>query len=720
MIDQSLIKSNFLGRDGFRWWIGQIPPIESQGKQANGGGWGNRCKVRILGYHPYNPAELSNDDLPWAQVLLPTTSGSGGANYAVNPKLTPGDMVFGFFLDGDNGQVPVIMGCFGRTDKVSKNEYVIPFMPFTGYTDKIPKPNGGVYPSEASEQNTSSQKSPRDVPQSVISKLNNTKENKDEIPYYTGVGKKIVFADTCNNTSVKGIISEVSNLLDKVQNVLNSAVNIATEINRSVEKIVSLANNIIGQMFNSLFNKLIPILQKGLSILFKAVYAKILAITRNPIIAHLAGVAAQQAMTGPVKALEEAISCAAGKVVSGLSGIVRDLLKSLIDNVQNFVTCAGNQFTGSFLNKIISDIVNALSGPLKGVTKILAGGLNVANFLRSGIDAIKSIGGLFDCNQGQGKCSGLVKEWTVGKGAKGSENEDDTFNKILDNMNVSAAIGDLGNDFEKQYGTWDIFSVGTTDPTSNSPLGGCYTGKPTSCGPPKVKIFGGGGSGALATAILGSFAVNNIASITSQRTASIIGVRVDAGGSGYRYPPFVEFVDNCNQGYGAIARSVINDQGEVIAIYIVSPGENYPVGDVNIESSASIAETDPQYSPYGVVSVVVETSGIDYSLGDYAIDNFGNTYNLTIENGNIISAELPRQPIGITTTGVGANPNAQQQTIKTSTITNEAPINTNVISDLPIIRIKSDTGIGAVLRPIVGKLSTTPQGELKTVIDCVK
>ena len=77
MIDESLLKSNFIGRDGFRWWIGQVAPGEAQGDQANGGGWGNRCKVRILGYHPYSEAELSNEDLPWAQVLLPTTSGSG-------------------------------------------------------------------------------------------------------------------------------------------------------------------------------------------------------------------------------------------------------------------------------------------------------------------------------------------------------------------------------------------------------------------------------------------------------------------------------------------------------------------------------------------------------------------------------------------------------------------------------------------------------------------
>ena len=70
MIEASLLKSNFLGRDGFRWWIGQVPPESAHGNQINKGGWGNRFKVRIMGYHPYDITELPDEDLPWAQVLI--------------------------------------------------------------------------------------------------------------------------------------------------------------------------------------------------------------------------------------------------------------------------------------------------------------------------------------------------------------------------------------------------------------------------------------------------------------------------------------------------------------------------------------------------------------------------------------------------------------------------------------------------------------------------
>ena len=161
MLEESFLKTNFMGRDGFRWWVGQIPP---EGKdydlQQNGGGWGNRIKVRILGYHPYSVVELPNKDLPWATILMGTSDGSGAQNRATSVSIAPGDTVFGFFLDGDNGQVPVIMGVFGRTSQVPTEEFISPFVPFTGNTEKVKNDGGIVANSQSNEQNSLSQVSP--------------------------------------------------------------------------------------------------------------------------------------------------------------------------------------------------------------------------------------------------------------------------------------------------------------------------------------------------------------------------------------------------------------------------------------------------------------------------------------------------------------------------------------------------------------------------------
>ncbi len=782
MIEESLLKSNFIGRDGFRWWIGQVAPVTVQDKQANKEGWGNRCKVRIMGYHPYNPKELPDNDLPWAQVLLPTTAGTGAANYATNTKLRPADVVFGFFMDGDNAQIPVILGCFGRTSDIptGSDNYKSPFVPFTGYTDRVPPPAGDkLPPDQTNEQTSTSQKSPRNVPGGIASKLNSASGLKNalkEVSYYSGVGQKVVFSNTCNSLLGQGISAQINNLINKVTCPLGKALYVATEINRTVEKVVTMANGFVGQMFNSLYSRMVPILQKGLDILYKKIFAKVYAITpgENSIkfaAGHAAGVVAQTVMVKPVSTLEKAISCVANKVVNGLFGLVENLITSALDNVKNFNSCAGSQFTGALLNGIVDDIVSGLNSAINGVAKILTAGFSVEGFLRNTVDSIRAIGGLFDCNQGKGKCSGIVNEWTTGCGQKKSD-DDSLYDRILDTMNIGKELGNfdqvrdaspeelladlkttnktlsedfgsnsttirlqdvidiepnqmlsIGNEvmrilsvdriskqitvkrdspgekydegsnvrisdyipdnelrksyppstFDQLVGSYDIFSSRTKNPKSTSPVGQCYTGDPITCNPPEVSIFGGGGSGATGRALLGNTKENG--------TASIIGVELTNPGEGYRYPAFIEFFDNCNQGYGAVARTTVKD-GKLSSIYMVSVGENYPL---------------TQVGNYAVDFVVIDDPGDDYSQDTVITDNFNNTYQVSVQAG---------------------------------IITKVIPINSKVINDLPQFKITSTTGSGAILRPILKEISgdgTTgldevgigQQREVKKVIDCI-
>lgn len=722
MIDESILKSNFIGRDGFRWWIGQIPPIEAQKSQANGGGWGNRTKVRILGYHPYNTAELPNDELPWAQVLMPPTSGSGAANYAVNPKLRPGDTVLGFFLDGDNAQIPVIIGLFGRTDQVPSTNFKSPFVPFTGYTERIPAPNGTLYKSEASEEKSNSQKSPRDVTPEIISKLNQKSEAKDEVFYFSGVGKKIVVGNSSNDTVAKGIGAEVNNLLQKVNDVTNKIQNVKTEISRSVDKIVGIANGFVGQATNSLYLKLIPLLQAGLEALYRAVYAAVYAATQSHPIAHLAGVAAQEAMIPPVKALEAFIPKIVGIVVNNLFKTVESMLTDTVKNVRYFRSCVGDQFVGSLLNDIINKIESGLSGVLGGVSKILSAAFSVSDFLRSGVSTIRSIGGLFDVNQNKNKSSGNVEEWTIGVGIVDAGEDAIKFASILKNMNTANGIANVVNGVKDIKSGWDIFSEKTKNKKNKSFVGGCYTLQQTSCSAPKVKVFGGSGKGVEAEAILGSFTTD----ASGVTTASVIGIKVKKKGKKYKYPPFVEIIDDCEQGYGAVARSVIDENGEVTDIYMVSEGENYPIGDVNINTSEEIAETNPSQIPSYVADVYIEQSGSGYQSTDKGFDDFGNEYSITVdEDGSIIDVSIVTP---VLTSEIGDDFVPDFVTTPITTIDPPPLIINNyiIVEDLPIITIKSETGVGAILNPILDKLpievikgNESSIRETKFVKDCI-
>ena len=57
---------NFVGKDGFFWWVGEVEDNEDPMELG-------RCKVRVLGYYTNvrggTVADLPTDNLPWATVL---------------------------------------------------------------------------------------------------------------------------------------------------------------------------------------------------------------------------------------------------------------------------------------------------------------------------------------------------------------------------------------------------------------------------------------------------------------------------------------------------------------------------------------------------------------------------------------------------------------------------------------------------------------------------
>jgi hypothetical protein len=88
----------FAGKDGFVWWMGVVEDRQDPLKLG-------RIRVRCVGWHAENKMLLPTDMLPWA---MPAYSPNNASTYA--PK--EGDMVFGFFMDGENGQSPVVLGVF--------------------------------------------------------------------------------------------------------------------------------------------------------------------------------------------------------------------------------------------------------------------------------------------------------------------------------------------------------------------------------------------------------------------------------------------------------------------------------------------------------------------------------------------------------------------------------------------------------------------------------
>ena len=96
---------NFMGFDGFTWFIGVVEDHNDPEQLG-------RVKVRCLGIHTEDKQTLPVEDLPWAMVMMPTTSASISQIGNSPSGLLKGSWVMGFFRDSTACQEPVVMGSF--------------------------------------------------------------------------------------------------------------------------------------------------------------------------------------------------------------------------------------------------------------------------------------------------------------------------------------------------------------------------------------------------------------------------------------------------------------------------------------------------------------------------------------------------------------------------------------------------------------------------------
>lgn len=97
--------------DQMRWFTGLVVDINDPVQLA-------RVKVRIYGVHSDNTLDIPDEDLPWAQVVAPVTT--GGTEGIGNPLgLKVGALVFGIFMDGQNSQLPLIFGSMPKYEDLT-------------------------------------------------------------------------------------------------------------------------------------------------------------------------------------------------------------------------------------------------------------------------------------------------------------------------------------------------------------------------------------------------------------------------------------------------------------------------------------------------------------------------------------------------------------------------------------------------------------------------
>ena len=193
----------------------------------------------------------------------------------------------------------------------------------------------------------------------------------------------------------------------------------------------------------------------------------------------------------------------------------------------------------------------------------------------------------------------------------------------------------------------------------------CLTGDQP-CGPPELKFFGGGGVGAIANPVVD---VNG----------NLIAVDLVSGGFGYTSPPQVQVIDPCNNGSGAVLQTIIGDQilsgeisgnqfgnltgdiaGVVVHVIVRDSGQGY----------LPPPQTVPQYP------AVLELTGVTVTNPGF---NYGDTDSIDIipSNGSDLSYDL--DPFG---------------KIKSVSVNKGGRF-----TELPRIKMNTETGLNAAFVP---------------------
>ena len=175
----------------------------------------------------------------------------------------------------------------------------------------------------------------------------------------------------------------------------------------------------------------------------------------------------------------------------------------------------------------------------------------------------------------------------------------------------------------------------------------CLTG-PQPCGPPTLEFYGGGGIGAEANPVI-------------DEDGNLIAVDIVNGGFGYTTPPFVQVIDPCQNGAGAILNTEILN-GVVVRVIISETGSGY------LPPSSSV----PQYPAIiKLTDVIVSNPGINYNCG---VD------------------EIVIEPANGTQLSYNCDPFGKIKSVKILKAGN--------FTSSPSITMKSDTGLNARFTPV--------------------
>ena len=189
---------NFIGQDGFVWWIGVVEDINDPLTLG-------RCKVRCFGYHPAKSTNLvPTEDLPFALSIHPLNT----PNLYGTPRV--GEWVFGFFLDALSAQEPAILGYLPAIPQAA--------VEYFGTAPSLTRNFGDVVTKD-----------------DVLWKLSNNITISSNTNLTLNASNNLIFSDSANTTTLSALLLRISTIEDRLNNpttttLPNTAITVITDI----------------------------------------------------------------------------------------------------------------------------------------------------------------------------------------------------------------------------------------------------------------------------------------------------------------------------------------------------------------------------------------------------------------------------------------------------------------------------------------------------------
>ena len=108
-----------IGEEGFRWFLGVVEDREDPLKLG-------RVRVRIYNVHSQKQSRVDTASLPFATVMSSVTGANHNKVGQAPVGIQVGTTVIGFFMDGEDGNNPVIMGAIAGIPGINVDNHDVP------------------------------------------------------------------------------------------------------------------------------------------------------------------------------------------------------------------------------------------------------------------------------------------------------------------------------------------------------------------------------------------------------------------------------------------------------------------------------------------------------------------------------------------------------------------------------------------------------------------